>query len=715
MVDFGMNKNPQGVAISRPAAQLPPKEGHSGFTVQRTTLQPHYPQQQPTLSARGVVEGSPHFPVGQQLSSEGGSARGNPPFPGVRSDGLSRFPGAGGRGGQPMEFSPIQAHPTLDSKVPKPPFVDDFLLSNHGSNLGSLHDLPTERVAFADKNSPNMSSIPNFLVGGSPPSGVPKTMDFPSEVQKLPSGSLLDEQNIGQPSYQRYVPGTVVAKGVGTLAGKKGGPKRNELTVGKGRFIMKSQIGAGSFGEIFWGIDTISNKEVAIKLESVKVRHPQLQYESRIYKLLHNKETNFHPSITRYNKNTFITNNKVVPTRGGAFVEALRSGQGQSEEGSPNSKGKVMLLPATFQELREVVGFPHCYYYGTEGEYNVMVMDLLGPNLEDLFNYCHRRFSLKTVCLIADQMLHRIEYLHHKGFIHRDLKPENFVMGGDEEHAHILHLIDYGLSKRYLDPRTNLHVTYKEGKSLTGTARYCSINAHMGVEQSRRDDIEALGYIILYFLKRGFLPWQGIRGAPDPQTKNVRISEKKINTRLEVLCRDEPPQIFKFMTYARGLKFEETPDYTSCREFFATLVDRHNWERDWIYDWVIRRQSERHKDQPQQQMQAIENPNVGFMSRLPMMNNPAFGEQRNLDSSPPGYSELEAKNSSQQNNYGLNSPTELSVMLSAVDDRDYSGVDKHHAGGGGFAPHNKGHQDMMRSNKVHMQPQDLPGDMEYML
>lgn len=521
------------------------------------------------------------------------------------------------------------------------------------------------------------------------------------------SSSFTTDDPMVVPSYGRIVTNVQQApsRKVAGLAGKRGPiTKRAELSIAKGRFIMKTSIGAGSFGEIFWGIDTITNKEVAIKLESIKVRHSQLQYESRIYKILHMKDDRFHPSITRFNKNIYTANNKVVPTRGGALADTGRSGS------HIDSDRKATASAATFQELREVVGFPQCYYYGTEGEYNVMVMDLLGPNLEELFNYCHRKFSLKTVCLLADQMLHRIEYVHHKGFIHRDLKPENFTLGGDPSLAHVVHLIDFGLSKRFRDPRTNMHVTYKEGKSLTGTARYCSINAHLGIEQSRRDDIESLGYILLYFLKHGFLPWQGIRGVPDPQTKNARISEKKINTRLEVLCRDEPPQILKFMTYARGLKFEETPDYTSCREFFASIMDRQNLERDWVFDWMVRRHAER------QRLETVQ------PTRTPLNTNVDMGLLRS-ENTPNTFIRLEPRTSSNQiQDSEHQSSSELSIVLSVLDDKDLTPLEPSHNYNFSnpinflapqLAPMRQ--VEPIRSNKVHMQPVDLPGDIEYML
>jgi len=134
-----------------------------------------------------------------------------------------------------------------------------------------------------------------------------------------------------------------------------------------------------------------------------------------------------------------------------------------------------------------------------------MVIEMLGPSLEDLFNYCGRKFSLKTVLLLADQLIDRICTLHTKGYLHRDLKPENILIGL-EENASTLYLIDYGLAKKWKVSPTNEHIPMKEGNSLTGTARYASANTHLGVEQSRRDDLEGAGYVILYMLM-GELPW----------------------------------------------------------------------------------------------------------------------------------------------------------------------------------------------------------------
>lgn len=132
-------------------------------------------------------------------------------------------------------------------------------------------------------------------------------------------------------------------------------------------------------------------------------------------------------------------------------------------------------------------------------------MDLLGPSLADLFAFCGNRFSLKTTLMLADQMLGRIDSVHKKNFIHRDMKPENFLMGIGSE-SQTVYIIDFGLSKKFKDAKTHQHVPYRENKNLTGTARYASVNAHLGIEQSRRDDLESIGYILVYFIN-GSLPW----------------------------------------------------------------------------------------------------------------------------------------------------------------------------------------------------------------
>lgn len=161
-----------------------------------------------------------------------------------------------------------------------------------------------------------------------------------------------------------------------------------------------------------------------------------------------------------------------------------------------------------YKQLANGKGIPNAIWYGNEATYHILIMQLLGPSLEDLFNYCKRRFSVKTVCQLADQMIERLECVHNGTFIHRDMKPDNFIIGIGAESTTVF-IIDFGLSKRYCDPKTGEHIPYRENKHLTGTPRYASIHNHSGIEQSRRDDLESLCLILIYFL-RGNLPWMGM-------------------------------------------------------------------------------------------------------------------------------------------------------------------------------------------------------------
>ncbi|CAO3689866.1 unnamed protein product [Rhizopus stolonifer] len=274
----------------------------------------------------------------------------------------------------------------------------------------------------------------------------------------------------------------------------------------------------------------MSAEDIAVKLESVRAAHPQLEYEARVYKTL----------------------------AGG-------------------------------------VGIPFVRWYGREGDFNVLVMDLLGPSMEDLFNYCKRRFSLKTVLLLADQLLSRVEYVHSKGFIHRDIKPDNFLMGIGKR-GNQVNMIDFGLAKRFRDPKSNAHIPYRDNKNLTGTPRYASVNTHLGIEQSRRDDLESLGYILVYFC-RGQLPWQGIR-ARTKKEKYDKIMEKKMSTTADALCRGLHQEFAIYLNYVRSLRFDDKPDYSYLRKLFRDLFVREGFQYDYIFDWTVRKMHEKQKTAP---------------------------------------------------------------------------------------------------------------------
>ncbi|TYH08418.1 hypothetical protein ES288_A07G013500v1 [Gossypium darwinii] len=285
------------------------------------------------------------------------------------------------------------------------------------------------------------------------------------------------------------------------------------------KFRLGRKIGSGSFGEIYLGTNIQTNEEVAIKLENVKTKHPQLLYESKLYRIL----------------------------QGGT-------------------------------------GIPNLRWFGVEGDYNVLVIDLLGPSLEDLFNFCSRKLSLKSVLMLADQMINRVEFFHSKAFLHRDIKPDNFLMGLGRR-TNQVYIIDYGLAKKYRDSSTHQHIPYRENKNLTGTARYASMNTHLGIEQSRRDDLESLGFVLMYFL-RGSLPWQGLKAGTKKQ-KYEKISEKKVSTSIEALCRGYPTEFASYFHYCRSLRFDDKPDYAYLKRIFRDLFIREGFQFDYVFDWTI--------------------------------------------------------------------------------------------------------------------------------
>eukprot|EP01083_Nonionella_stella_P074675 202645_1 len=289
------------------------------------------------------------------------------------------------------------------------------------------------------------------------------------------------------------------------------------------RYRLGRKVGSGSFGEIYLGTDIESGEKVAMKLEDVALRHPQLQYEFRLYQAL--------------------------------------------------------------ADVQKQAGIPKVYMFCQMRSYHVMVMELLGPSLEDLFNFCSRKFTIKTVLLIADQLLTRIESIHRAGFIHRDIKPDNFLVGLGKRRLNQIFVIDFGLAKQYRHPKTRRHIDYREGKSLTGTARYASITTHLGIEQSRRDDLESIGYVLLYFL-RGSLPWQGLH-ARTKREKYEKICEKKLGTTLESLCKHLPAEFLTYVQYCRSLRFDEKPDYAYLRRMFRNLFFKNMYHSDYRFDWII--------------------------------------------------------------------------------------------------------------------------------
>ncbi|KAF2815601.1 casein kinase-like protein I isoform epsilon [Mytilinidion resinicola] len=287
------------------------------------------------------------------------------------------------------------------------------------------------------------------------------------------------------------------------------------------QYRLLRRLGSGGFGVVYEGIDVMTSQRVALKLEHIRSEH------------------------------------------------------------SESLQNEIDI----YKKLAGSAGIPKLYWDGDECDYNVMVFELLGPNLEDLFNYCGRRFSLRTVLLLADQLIRRFQYIHSKGFLHRDIKPANLLMGHGTR-GNIVYITDMGLAKESTDVAAARHGRQLEGPVL-GTARYASINAHRGVEQSPADDMEALGYVFVYFLQQGNLPWMGLP-AKSGSEKELAILRKKQSTSPEELCDSLPDEFVKYFNHIKtSCDNDRGVDYKYLLRLFRSLFQRHGFEYDNVYDWTV--------------------------------------------------------------------------------------------------------------------------------
>ena len=218
--------------------------------------------------------------------------------------------------------------------------------------------------------------------------------------------------------------------------------------------------------------------------------------------------------------------------------------------------------------LKGTKGIPKIYLHLFSKKYNFMFLELLGPNLNELFHFCNKKLSLPTVLSIGLQMLDRIESIHSLHIIHRDIKPENFLIGKKDKISTI-YLCDFGLAKRFRDNKTGNHIPYKTKKNFTGTPAFASVYTHLGCEQSRRDDLESLAYILIY-LGTGTLPWKRMKSKGKDE-KYSKILSKKMNTSSEELLQGLPIEFLTFLQNVRDLQFEQKPDYEYLRKLLRKM------------------------------------------------------------------------------------------------------------------------------------------------
>ncbi|XP_059311472.1 casein kinase 1-like protein 1 [Lycium ferocissimum] len=285
------------------------------------------------------------------------------------------------------------------------------------------------------------------------------------------------------------------------------------------KYLLDRKIGRGTFSEIYHGTDIHTHAEVAVKMEKFETQ----------------------------------------------------------------SSPKVLYEAKLYGILQGGTGIPNTRCFGVERNYIVLVMDLLGPSLESSFNFFSRKFSLKTILMLADQMINCIEFVHSKSFLHQDIKPADFLVGLGR-HAQQVYIIDFGLAKRYRNPSSHEHIPYRVGKKFSGNPKYASMYTHLGFDKCRRDDLESLGYVLMHFL-RGSLPWEGIKAVTE-DLKREKIGRKKASTSIEELCQGYPTEFASYFNHCRSLKFEDEPDYANMKRMFRDLFFREGFQLDYVFGWT---------------------------------------------------------------------------------------------------------------------------------
>eukprot|EP01128_Nolandella_sp_AFSM9_P000482 TRINITY_DN1063_c0_g1_i1.p1 TRINITY_DN1063_c0_g1~~TRINITY_DN1063_c0_g1_i1.p1 ORF type:complete len:355 (-),score=61.98 TRINITY_DN1063_c0_g1_i1:46-1110(-) len=304
-----------------------------------------------------------------------------------------------------------------------------------------------------------------------------------------------------------------------------------QLYVCRNRFLLLEKLGKGGFGLIYAGVDLLTGKRVAIKLEDSKLSKKRyLRLEHHIYRRCHSNWF-YRPFALERN-------------------------------------------------------LPTVHFYGVDKDYRVLVLDLLGPSLADLFATCKHKFTPKTVCMIAVKMVTALEFLHSKGVIHRDTKPGNFVLG-TAENCNALYLIDYGLSSSYIDDKGE-HLPFATSVRFHGTDKYASITNHKKTTPGRRDDLESVGYLLVMFLK-GDLPWSTKYKTIRRRNRRVAYGKMKASIAISDLCSGCPPAIADYFTYVESLAYADAPDYDYLRSLFLASMRSRSEVFDEVFDWSMDR------------------------------------------------------------------------------------------------------------------------------
>ena len=259
-----------------------------------------------------------------------------------------------------------------------------------------------------------------------------------------------------------------------------------------------------------------------------------------------------------------------------------------------NNKYDLLESEAYIQMNLKGIGIPKIISFGKHGPYKILIEELLGPTISFLWKSKpfkkdpngSKNLYIKDLCLLALQAIERLSYVHSKNIIHRDIKDKNFIIGRKD--PHIIYLIDFGFSKKYRSSRTGKHIGFSNIKTLIGSVLFTSRYAIKGYESSRRDDLESLGYLLIFFAKGGCLPWSNMYNKPQENRlktiEKIAIIKQRITE--EVLCKGLPEEFIKFMKYVRKLGFEQDPNYKYMKGLFISLLSKKENINDATFFWV---------------------------------------------------------------------------------------------------------------------------------
>lgn len=229
-------------------------------------------------------------------------------------------------------------------------------------------------------------------------------------------------------------------------------------------------------------------------------------------------------------------------------------------------------------------GLPSVISFGVSNGYHILVENLLGKSIYDIWLSQRKKISIKDLSMFAIQAIERIEYVHSKNFLHRDIKPANFLVGNPDKSQ--IFLIDFGFARKYKSGRTGKYLQHSKKDTLFGTPLYLSLNALRGIEQTRKDELESLGLVIIN-LYIGSLPWTKIKYKNFKQGFD-KIFEIKEKISIENICKGMPQEMTNYMKYVKNLKNEECPDYEYLRKLFVNVLKKIG-VKEYLFSYLIKK------------------------------------------------------------------------------------------------------------------------------